>query len=233
MEEREAKIMSEIAEGNLSAFKELVELYQRPIINFIVRFIGDKNEAEDIAQEVFLRVFKAAKDCRPKSKFKTWLFKIAANLCLNEIRDNKNRPQFIDLLELDEAGFLAVAPDTYSPVKVLENKQLTDIIRKAITTLPEKQRIALLLQKYNGFSYEETSQIMGCSVSSVESLIQRARQNMKKMLTHYLEYNSTRYSGRNLRKVISECMERKSEKPKTFVPLFKGDVFDDIRRDNN
>lgn len=186
MEEREARIMSEIAEGNLSAFKELVELYQRPIINFVVRFIGDKNKAEDIAQEVFLRVFKAAKDYRPKSKFKTWLFKIATNLCLNEIRDNKNSPQFIDLLELNEAGFLAVAPDSYSPEKTFENKQLIDIIRKAITNLPEKQRIALLLQKYNGFSYEEMSQIMGCSVSSVESLIQRARQNMKRMLTHYL-----------------------------------------------
>ena len=97
MEEREAKIMSEIAEGNISAFREIVELHQKPLINFISRFIGDKTTAEDIAQEVFIKLFKAAKDYRPKSKFKTWLFKIASNLCLNQIRDKKNRPQIMDM----------------------------------------------------------------------------------------------------------------------------------------
>jgi RNA polymerase sigma-70 factor (ECF subfamily) len=186
MQEPEAKIMFEVAEGDLSAFRKIVELYQKPLINFIARFISDKTEAEDIAQEVFLRVFKAAGDYKPKSKFKTWLFTIATNVCLNEIRDNKSKPQLMDIFELNEAGFLAIAPEAYCPEKALKNRELGEVIQKAIKNLPEKQRIALLLQKYNGFSYSEISQIMGCSVSAVESLIQRARQNLKKMLSPYL-----------------------------------------------
>ncbi len=186
MEEREGRIMSDVAEGNISAFKEIVELYQRPLINFITRFIGDKTEAEDIAQDVFLKVFKAARHYRPEAKFKTWLFTIASNICLNHIRDNKNRPQIMDTFELNEAGFLAIAPDNYCPEKIYENKEIIKVIRNAIRYLPKKQRIALLLQKYNGFSYNEISEIMGCSVSAVESLIQRARQNLKKTLVPYL-----------------------------------------------
>jgi len=186
MEEFESKIMVEVARGDLSAFREIVERYRIPLMSFVSKFVGDKTMSEDIAQEVFLRVFKAAKDYKPKAKFKTWLFKIATNYCLNEIRTNKNRPQFIDIFELNEAGFVAVAPDVYSPGKRFDNKELGDILRKAIAGLPEKQRTALLLQKYAGFSYEEISHIMGCSVSAVESLIQRARQNLKKALLPYL-----------------------------------------------
>lgn len=186
MEEWETKIMSDVAEGNLTEFREIVEFYKRPLINFITRFIGDKTEAEDIAQDVFLKVFKAARHYRPESKFKTWLFTIASNICLNHIRDNKNRPQIMDTFELNEAGFLAIAPDNYCPEKIYENKEIIKVIRNAIRYLPKKQRIALLLQKYNGFSYNEISEIMGCSVSAVESLIQRARQNLKKTLAPYL-----------------------------------------------
>jgi RNA polymerase sigma-70 factor (ECF subfamily) len=175
--------MSEVAEGNLSAFRGIVELYQKPLINFITRFIGDKAEAEDIAQEVFLKVFKSAGNYRPKAKFKTWLFKIAANHCLNEIRDSKNNPRTVDLFELNEAGFLAIAPDTYSPEKVLESREIGEAVREAIRKLAKNQRIALLLKEYSGFSYNEISHIMGCSVSAVESLIQRARQNLKKILS--------------------------------------------------
>jgi RNA polymerase sigma-70 factor (ECF subfamily) len=186
MEEREAKIMSEVAEGDLSAFRELVELHQKSLLNFIARFIGDKTGAEDMAQEVFIRVFKSARGYTPQSKFKTWLFKIATNLCLNKIRDNKHQPQLVDLFELNEAGFIAIAPDTYSPERALEYRELRDVIKNALKKLPKNQRIALLLQKYNGFSYNEISQIMGYSVAAVESLIQRARQNLRKMLALYL-----------------------------------------------
>jgi RNA polymerase sigma-70 factor (ECF subfamily) len=186
MEEPEAKIMSEIAGGNISAFKEIVDLYQKPLINFIARFLGDKTIAEDIAQEVFLKVFKSARDYKPIAKFKTWLFTIASNLCLNHIRDNRNRLQVMDIFELNEAGFLAIAPDEYCPEKTFKNKEIAKVICDAIRSLPEKQKIALLLQKYNGFSYNEISQIMECSVSAVESLIQRARQNLKKRLASYL-----------------------------------------------
>lgn len=186
MNEPEAKIMADIAGGNLSAFRTLVELHHKPLINFIARYIGDRNSAEDIAQEVFLKVFKVANDYKPQAKFRTWLFTIATNLCLNEIRSNKSRPQFVDLSELCEAGSSFVTSDAFSPEKAAENSELSTAIRKALSILPENQRIAILLRQYNDFSYGEISKIMGLSISAVESLIHRARQNLKKTLTSYL-----------------------------------------------
>jgi RNA polymerase sigma-70 factor (ECF subfamily) len=186
MYEPEAKIMSEVAEGNLAAFRKIVDLYQKPIISFIARFIGDRAGAEDIAQEVFLKVFKAAGDYRPKSKFKTWLFKIATNLCLNELRDNRIFRNTIDIFELNQLGFLALASPRSSPEKEAEGRELSAVLMKAIKSLPEKQRLALLLHKYEGFSYLEISRLMDCSVPSVESLIHRARHGLKKTLTPYL-----------------------------------------------
>jgi len=186
MEEFESTIMAAIAKGNLSAFRELVESYQKPLLNYIYRYTGDRASSEDIAQEVFLRVFKNANDYRPLSSFKTWLFKIATNLCLNELRDNKIHRNTVDIFELNEGGFVALATERLSPLRELENLELSSTLKKTIKSLPENQRIALLLHKYSGFSYHEISQVMGCSMSAVESLIHRARQTLKKQLSSYL-----------------------------------------------
>ncbi len=182
----EAKIMTEVAEGDLSAFRTIVELHHKPLISFIARFTGDRDSAEDIAQEVFLRVFKAAKDYKPQAKFRTWLFTIATNLCLNEIRTNKNRPGIVDLTNLNEQEYPIVAPEASSPQKAAENTELSAAVREAIRNLPENQRITILLREYNDFSYKEISKIMGLSTSAVESLLQRARQSLKKQLNPYL-----------------------------------------------
>jgi len=173
--------MSQVAEGNLSAFREIVVRYQRPLLNYIYRYIGDWAAAEDIAQEVFLRVFKTAKEYQPLSSFKTWLFKIATNLCLNELRDNKILRNSIDI---DELNTLTSARS--SPERETESRELSVILMKALQSLPEKQRVALLLHKYDGFSYIEISRMMGCSLSAVESLIHRARQSLKKQLSPYI-----------------------------------------------
>ena len=186
MEEFESKIMAEIAKGDLSAFREIVERHQKPLLNYIYRYTGDRSTAEDIAQEVFCRVFKTAKEYRPLSSFKAWLFKIATNLCLNELRDNKLHRNTIDIFELNEAGFVALATKCPSPVRELEARELSFILKMALKSLPEKQRVAILLHKYSGFSYVEVSRMMGCSVPSIESLIHRARQSLKKQLTPYL-----------------------------------------------
>ena len=186
MEEFESKVMAEIAKGNLSAFREIVERYQKPLLNYIYRYTGDMASSEDIAQEVFLRVFKNAKDCRPLSFFKTWLFKIATNLCLNELRDNRIHRNTIDIFELNEAGFVALAAKCPSPERELESRELSFTLKMAFKSLPEKQRVALLLHKYSGFSYVEISHMMGCSMSAVESLIHRARQSLRKQLSPYL-----------------------------------------------
>ena len=186
MEEFESEIMVEVAQGDLSAFREIVERYQNSLLNYIYRYTGDRASAEDIAQEVFLRVFKTAKGYRTLSSFKTWLFKIATNLCLNELRDNKMHRNTIDIFELNEAGFVALAEKCPSPARELENRELSSILKMALKSLPENQRVALLLHKYSGFSYFDISQIMNCSISAVESLIHRARQSLKKQLTPYL-----------------------------------------------
>jgi len=186
MDESESKIMSDVAKGDLSAFREIVERYQNPLLNYIHRYTGDRASSEDIAQEVFLRVFKTAKEYRPLSSFKAWIFKIATNLCLNELRDNKLHRNTIDIFELNEAGFVALAEKRPSPVKELENQELSSTLKKALSSLPENQRVALLLHKYSGFSYGEIGQMMNCSISAVESLIHRARQSLKKQLTPYL-----------------------------------------------
>ena len=186
MDGSESKIMSEVAKGDLSAFREIVERYQNPLLNYIHRYTGDKATAEDIAQEVFLRVFKTAKEYRPLSSFKTWLFKIATNFCLNELRDNKIHRNTIGIFELNEAGFVALAEKRLSPLRELENQELSSTLKRALQSLPENQRVALLLHKYSGFSYGEISQMMNCSLSAVESLIHRARQSLRKQLTPYL-----------------------------------------------
>jgi len=186
MENPEAKIMVEVAKGDLSAFREIVERHQKTLLNYIYRYTGDRAISEDIAQEVFLRVFKFSKEYRPLSSFKTWLFKIATNLCLNELRDNRIQRNTIDIFELNEAGFVALAVKRLSPERELENRELSWTLKAALRSLPEKQRIALLLHKYEGFSYLEISRMMGCSVPSVESLIHRARQGLRKQLSPYL-----------------------------------------------
>ncbi|MCL5024529.1 MAG: sigma-70 family RNA polymerase sigma factor [Nitrospirae bacterium] len=186
MDESESKIMAEVAKGDLSAFREIVDRYQNPLLNYIFRYTGDRAASEDIAQEVFLRVFKAAKDYRLLSSFKTWLFKIATNLCLNELRDNRIHRNTIDIFELNEAGFVFLAAKCPSPARDLENRELSSTLKNALKSLPEKQRVALLLHKYSGFSYFEISQMMNCSISAVESLIHRARQRLRKQLTPYL-----------------------------------------------
>jgi len=178
--------MAEVAKGDLSAFREIVEGYQNSLLNYVYRYTGDRTAAEDIAQEVFLRVFKTAKEYRPLSSFKTWLFKIATNLCLNELRDDKMHRNTVNIFELNEAGFVALAEKRPSPLRELENQELSSTLKNAIQSLPENQRVALLLHKYSGFSYGEIGQMMNCSISAVESLIHRARHGLKKQLTPYL-----------------------------------------------
>lgn len=186
MDKSEWEIMAEVAKGELSAFRKIVEQYQKPLLNYIYRYTGDRAASEDIAQEVFLRVFKTAKEYRPLSSFKTWLFKIATNLCLNELRDNKIRRNTVDIFELNEAGFVALASTYFTPEKETEGRELSALLMRALNSLPEKQRVALLLHKYSGFSYLEIGQMMGCSMSAVESLIHRARRSLRKQLTPYL-----------------------------------------------
>jgi len=187
-----ARLMLKFKGGDTSSFEKLVKKHKRSVVNIIYQFIGDKDEVEDLAIEVFLRVYKAAKSYKAKAKFTTWLYRITTNLCLNEIR-KKGKIRTISLSKpiLTEEGkeeelIERIADPCPLPQEILEEKERNALIRKAVDSLPAKQKAAITLQIYAGLSYKEMSKVLGCSVKSVERRLYWARTNLKEKLTPYL-----------------------------------------------
>ena len=179
-------LMMKCRKGDIGAFELLVRRYQNPLINYIHRSIDDYHRSEDLSQETFLRVFKSAGRYEPTASFRSWLYTIATNLCRNEIRNRsrRNTCSFEDLVaEGEDVYHTEIMRDTrYLPDILLEKKEQRQMIRKALTQLPENQRVALTLITYQDLRYEEVAEILGCSVGAVKALIHRARQKMKKLL---------------------------------------------------
>ncbi len=187
----DAALMLRVKQGDMEAFEELVEKHKQPIVNFVGRTLQDATEAEDLAQNVFVQVFKSAGRYRVSAKFSTWLFTIARNLCLNEIRRRSRHPA--DSLDAEhpdqenqpfrqfEDRKLFSAPD-----QLLQGELLAKV-EEAIANLPETQRTALLLCREEELSYEEIAEVLGCSVSATKSLIHRGRETLKRKLKPYLQ----------------------------------------------
>ena len=176
----------------MAAFKQLEEKYQRAVINLAYRFLGSREEAEDIAQEVFLRIYKAAKRYKPEAKFATWLFRITNNVCLNELRHRK-RVQEVPLEPVYEhpernLKMDVPAPEHMRPDLHLELEERNRIIQESLETLPPNQRMAVILKRFEGLSYQEIGDVLNMSVSAVESLLFRAKQTLKKKLTPYIQH---------------------------------------------
>ncbi len=190
MPDNDHSLMERTAQGDLSAFEELVAKHQRLVLNTIFRYIGNQAEAEDLSQEVFIRVFKFAKRYRPQAKFTTWLYRIITNICLNYHRQKKRKPSVsLDspvFIEGEELPRQISLPSDTQPDVILERQEKDSVIREAIDSLPEKQKMAVILQRFEGLSYGEISKIMGCSVSAIESLLFRAKQALKEKLKDYL-----------------------------------------------
>lgn len=176
-EDPDAKMIKKVAEGDEVAFEQMVKKYEHRVLNTIYRYIGKSDEAEDIAQEVFIKVWSHAKSFKGKSKFSTWLYRIVVNQCLNYRCKHKER-----LTSLDEIMEQGKTPESLKVEIEFERQRKSKIVRRAINELPKRQRIALVLSKFEGKSYKEIAQIMGISLSSVESLIFRARGALKKKL---------------------------------------------------
>ncbi|MFH2066362.1 MAG: RNA polymerase sigma factor [Pseudomonadota bacterium] len=175
--------------GDRDGFRILFTKYSKKIINFCYRFCGDRAMAEELAQEVFLRVYKAAPRYRPEAKFSTWLFRIATNVCLNEMRKYQYRvvTENMDTPFQTDSGSVKpemADPDIYHPQDLMEKKDDDRILKHALKSLPKKQRTALLLKVYNNFSYQEIGQQMKHSESAVKSLIHRARQTLIKIINN-------------------------------------------------
>jgi len=176
-EDQDKELIKKVVEGDETAFEQMVKKYERRVLNTIYRYIGKSDEAEDIAQEVFIKVWHHAKSFKGKSKFSTWLYRIVVNQCLNYRSKHKER-----LASLDEIMEQGKTPESLKVEIEFERQRKSKIMRRAIDELPKRQRIALVLSKFEGKSYREIAQIMGVSLSSVESLIFRARGALKKKL---------------------------------------------------
>lgn len=174
-EDRDKELLEKIVEGDEVAFEQIVKKYERRVLNTVYRYVGKSQEAEDIAQEVFIKVWRHAKSFKGKSKFSTWLYRIVVNQCLNYRDKHKEKPASLD--EIMEYGR---TPDS---LKVeIGDEEKPKIVRRVIDELPKRQRMALVLSRFEGKSYSEIAQIMGVSLSSVESLIFRAKGSLKKKL---------------------------------------------------
>ena len=176
-------LMAQAAGGDDYAFEILVQRHQASILNLIYRFVGNRTEAKDLAQEVFVRVWQAARSYKPKAKFSTWIYRIAVNLCLNELKSFK-RKRLIPLgtEERLDSEYPTPSDVSQSPEDLLVAKERSRQISEALQSLPENQRMALILKRYDNLSYNEIGRVMGCSVSAVESLLVRAKKNLQEKL---------------------------------------------------
>ena len=178
-------LMAKIAKGDDDAFEILVNRHQTSVLNLIYRFIGDRTQAKDLSQEVFLRVWQSARSYKPEAKFTTWIYRIATNLCLNELKSahHKKWLQFFQSDANDEARTEENIPDRLpSPEDLLLAKERSSQITNALQSLPESQRMALILKRYDDLSYQEIAQVLGCSVPAVESLLVRAKRSLQERL---------------------------------------------------
>lgn len=189
--EADAALMLRVREGDTNAFAELVDRYKQPVVNLIARMLHDPAEAEDIAQNVFVQVYRFADRYEASAKFTTWLFTIARNLCLNELRRRSRRPaESLEALAAEEEGHIPVQVEdrrSTSPPDQLLRAELERKVEEAISQLPENQRLALLLCRQDELSYEEMAEVLGCSVSATKSLIHRGRETLKQRLKPYLK----------------------------------------------
>lgn len=185
--------MLRVKDDDAMAFELLIDGFQKKIIRFMNGWTRSSEQAEDLAQEVFLRVYKSRKNYLPTAKFSTWLYRIAHNVASNHLRDNSSRREY-QLSKSENTSTsglvlenIAVAPSGYQPVRKLDHEERSKIILLALDALGERQRTAILLSKFEGMSYQEIGETMGLSVQAVKSLLMRARVNLKNLLDPYLQ----------------------------------------------
>jgi len=187
----DAALMLRVKGGDMEAFEALVEKYKHHVINVMYRMIRDLDEAEDLAQNVFIRVFQSADRYQASAKFSTWIFTIARHLCLNEIRRRGRHPaDSLESSQSENEGQPAKQYQdnrTFSPPQAFLHGELERKIQEAVAELPEKQRLAISLCQEDELSYEEIAEVLECSLSATKSLIHRGRETLKQKLKPYLQ----------------------------------------------
>ncbi|MDH4445057.1 MAG: sigma-70 family RNA polymerase sigma factor [Akkermansiaceae bacterium] len=181
------QLMERVGAGDHEAFRELVERHQGAVVGTVAKMLGNPSEAEDIAQQVFLRIWRNAKRYRPDAKFTTYLYTITRNLVFNETR-RRSRKKEVSANELEEnSNQLIAASSDRQPDSELLQVELQRAVDAAIAGLPEAQRMAVVLRRYEQLPYEEIAKVLNLSVSAVKSLLFRARTTLREALSGYLE----------------------------------------------
>jgi RNA polymerase sigma-70 factor, ECF subfamily len=185
-------LMLRVKDDDAIAFEMLIDRHQGKIQRFMMGWVNNVQVAEDLAQDVFLRVYKARKTYLPTAKFTTWLYRIANNIASNHVRDNANRREFQISNASNHSGTgvmienIAMAPSGFQPSRQIDHSERSGVILQALQALGERQRTAVMLSKFEGMSYQEIADTMGMSVQAVKSLLSRARVNLKNLLDPYI-----------------------------------------------
>src|SRR4051794_24828526 len=181
----DAELMLRVKDGDAASFGVLLEKHRSPVIHFLYRMVQNAGVAEELAQEVFLRVYRSRATYEPTARFTTWLFRIATHLALNALRDNKNE-RLQDHLDDDSSEMPArQVSDTRPTVEQhMVYQAKLDEVRRAIAALPEKQRAAVLMHKYEEMEYSQIAKVLNCSESAVKSLLFRAYEALRARLAH-------------------------------------------------
>src|SRR4030095_13860841 len=182
-------LVEQLKQGDEAAFKQIVESWQNMVYNTALGILQNAEDAEDVAQEVFVQVFESIKSFKAESKLSTWLYRITVSKSLDHLRKKKRKKRFAYIQSIFGANNETVVkkPDFHHPGVTLDNKERAAVLFQAISQLPSNQKIAFTLNKLEGLSYQEISEVMKTSISSVESLMHRAKNNLKKWLEDYYE----------------------------------------------
>jgi RNA polymerase sigma-70 factor (ECF subfamily) len=197
----DAALMLRVKDGDMQAFEALADKYKQPLVNLMYRMLRDMDEAEDLAQNVFIRVYQSAGRYEVSAKFSTWIFTIARRLCLNEIRRRGRHPaESLEATRSDDDDqparqFEDVRAFT-APEEFLHG-ELEEKIQQALAELPEKQRLAIALCRQDDLSYEDIAKVLDCSLSATKSLIHRGRETLKEKLKPYLRTGEWESPARN------------------------------------
>ncbi len=198
LQDPDVRLMLEVRDDKASAFEELMLRYQNRLVTVLEHLVGKRDLAEDLAQDVFLRIYRSRKRYVPGAKFSTWLFTIANNVASNALRSQARRHEVhwkgkpgdtTGAYGLDQ---MAAAASALMPARQMDKAEMREVVREAISTLSERQRMAVLLSKFENMSYEDIAESMEMTPQAVKSLLSRARGNLRAVLEPYLERGDLR-----------------------------------------
>ncbi|MGI5832629.1 MAG: RNA polymerase sigma factor [Thermoguttaceae bacterium] len=194
-QDEDTRLMMELKAGDASAFEELMTRNQPKVLSMLVHFVGSRQQAEDLTQEVFLNVYRSRETYQPTAKFSTWLYRIVHNLALNAIRSKKRRPELLFGGAVKEGGESGIegnilAKSGYIPTRHYDKKEEREMVHLALQSLNERQREVLLFRHFEGMKYEQIAEVMNLTPQAVKSLLCRARQRLAEIMTPYMKEGS-------------------------------------------